>query len=66
MLASTSSNVLLGRGAEKAFDEFLGVSSAFPFATLAQLWFLIIMKYRIPSIDGTNDIKNNISFLHYF
>ncbi len=30
LLASTSSNVLLGRGSEKAFNECLGVSNVFP------------------------------------
>ncbi len=30
LLSSTSSNALLGRGSEKAFDEYLGVSNVFP------------------------------------
>ncbi len=30
LLASTSSNVLLGQGSEKAFNECLGVSNVFP------------------------------------
>ncbi len=33
LLASTSSNVLLGRGSEKAFNECLGVSNVFPSVT---------------------------------
>ncbi len=40
LLASTSSNVLLGRGSEKAFDECLGVSNVFPYAAFVQIWLL--------------------------
>ncbi len=32
LLTSTSSNVLLGRGSKKAFNECLGVSNVFPSA----------------------------------
>ncbi len=33
LLASTRSNVLLGRGSDKEINECIGVSNAFPFAT---------------------------------
>ncbi len=35
LLDSTSSNVLLGRGSEKAFNECVGVSNVFPSTALA-------------------------------
>ncbi len=38
----TSSNVLLGRGSEKAFNECPGVSNVLPSAALAQVWLLIL------------------------
>ncbi len=33
LLASTRSNVLLGRGSDKEINECIGVSNVFPFAT---------------------------------
>ncbi len=42
LLASTSSNVLLERGSEKAFHEYLGLSNVFPYAALVRIWFLFL------------------------
>ncbi len=40
LLASTSSKVLLGRGSEEAFNEYLGLSSVFPSVAQVQIWVL--------------------------
>ncbi len=41
LLASSSSNVLHGRGSEKAFNECLGVSNVIPFV---QIWLLVFFE----------------------
>ncbi len=38
LLAFTSSNVLLGRSSEKAFNECLGISNDFPSVAEVQIW----------------------------
>ncbi len=42
LLASASSNVQLGLGSEKAFEEYLGISIIFSSAALVQIWLLIV------------------------
>ncbi len=44
LLASTSTNVLLEQGSEKAFSKCLVVSNVLPSAALVQIWFLPIKR----------------------
>ncbi len=47
LLASTSSNVLLRRGSQTMFNEFLGMTNVFPSAVKVQLLSLIIMSWQV-------------------
>ncbi len=44
LLTSSSSKVKLCPGSEKVFNEFLGLSNAFP---SVQIWLLIIMRWQV-------------------
>ncbi len=62
LLASTSSNVLLGRGSVKAFNQCLGVGNFLPSAALVQLWLLNFMRWQV--YHCTVLVGKVVRFLH--
>ncbi len=47
LLASTNSNILLGRGSEKTFIECLRVNIPSPYEAWVQYWLLIIKRWQV-------------------
>ncbi len=56
--SSTSSNVLLGRGSEKAFNECLGVRNVFPSAAYVQIWLLLLHLVKRSGLSISTAIWN--------
>ncbi len=55
LLASISSNVLLGRGSAKTINKRRGLSNVFPSAALVYIWLLIIMRWQVHHLSKLNE-----------